>query len=91
MMREITGYGEGNGPYMVVHDSFQGLAGLVGFTEGADRIGADVHPYFAFNGDANPATIDSGVGPGAGNGWAGRACTRYGTMMNDRHVLFWFF
>ncbi|KAJ2922815.1 hypothetical protein H1R20_g14280, partial [Candolleomyces eurysporus] len=86
MMREISGFGEGNGPYMVVHDSFQGLAGLAGFTDGADRIGGDVHPYFAFNGDANPATIDSGVGPGAGNGWALRACTRFGTMMNDSRV-----
>jgi hypothetical protein len=87
MMREITGFGAGNGPYIMMHDSFQGLAGLAGFTDGADRIGGDVHPYFAFNGDASPATIDSGTGPDAGNGWALRACTRFATMMNDRYVF----
>jgi hypothetical protein len=87
MIREITGFGEGNGPYIMMHDSFQGLASLAGFTDGADRIGGDVHPYFAFNGDGSPATIDSGTGAGAGNGWALRACTRFATMMNDRYVF----
>lgn len=84
MMRDIGGIGEGNGPYMVLHDSFQGLQAFAGFMQGGDRVGADVHPYFAFNGDASPATIDGGVGADAGNGWALRACTRFASMMNDR-------
>ena len=84
MMREIGGIGEGNGPYMVLHDSFQGLQSFAGFMEGADRVGFDVHPYFAFNGDGAPATIDGGTGANAGNGWALRACNRFASMMNDR-------
>ncbi|KAG2015233.1 exo-beta-1,3-glucanase [Coprinopsis cinerea AmutBmut pab1-1] len=83
IMREITGYGEGNGPYMVIHDSFRGPGPWAGFMTGADRVGMDVHPYFAFNGDSDPPTIDGGVGPGAGNGWPLRACNRFNAMMND--------
>ena len=83
-MREVTGYGAGNGPYMVIHDSFQGLPNLVGFTTGADRIGGDVHPYFAFGGATTVPTIDTGVGAGAGGTWPEAACTRYGAMVNNR-------
>ncbi|KAF5316968.1 hypothetical protein D9611_003607 [Ephemerocybe angulata] len=83
VMRDITGFGEGKGPYMVIHDSFQGLDSLAGFTDGADRIGGDVHPYFAFSGAGDSPTIDSGTGAGAGNGWPLRACNRFASMMND--------
>lgn len=86
LIREIGGFGEGNGPYVVVHDSFQGLEGFAGFMQGADRFGGDVHPYFAFGGEATAPSIDSGIGPGAGGGWPLRACTRFGTMMNDSRV-----
>lgn len=37
-MRGITGIGEGNGPYMVVHDGFQGLNTWYGLLPGSDRI-----------------------------------------------------
>ncbi|TFK19430.1 glycoside hydrolase [Coprinopsis marcescibilis] len=88
VMREVTGFGEGNGPYMVLHDSFQGLGGWSGFMSGADRVGIDVHPYFAFNGAAAVEAIDTGVGPGAGGPWPARACTRFGSMMNDSRSAF---
>ena len=83
-MREITGFGAGNGPYMVMHDSFQGLPSLTGFMDGADRVGGHVHPYFAFGGSTTAATIDTGTGAAAGGTWPLAACTRFGTMMNDR-------
>ncbi len=37
-MRGITGIGEGNGPFMVVHDGFQGLNTWYGLLPGSDRI-----------------------------------------------------
>jgi len=45
MIRNITGVGEGHGPYI----SVQSVPGLTTFT-GADRISVDIHPYFAFDG-----------------------------------------
>ena len=38
MIRGITGIGEGNGPYMVIHDGFQGLSTWSNFLPGSDRI-----------------------------------------------------
>jgi glucan 1,3-beta-glucosidase len=86
-MREITGYGEGNGPYMAIHDGFAGPATWSGFMRGADRVAMDYHPYFAFGGDPSPPTIDTGVGAGAGGPWPSTACTRFGGMTNNRLVF----
>ena len=38
MIRGITDIGEGNGPYMVIHDGFQGLSTWSNFLPGSDRI-----------------------------------------------------
>ncbi|KAL1705182.1 glycoside hydrolase family 5 protein [Schizophyllum commune] len=48
-IRESTGTGEG--PYIVVHDGFQGPPKFEGFMEGADRLILDQHPYIAFQND----------------------------------------
>ncbi|AAW44208.2 hypothetical protein CNF01760 [Cryptococcus deneoformans JEC21] len=48
MIREITGYGAGNGPVILLHEGFYGIAAWNGFLAGADRIGLDQHPYLAF-------------------------------------------
>ncbi|CAH7666789.1 glycoside hydrolase superfamily, partial [Phakopsora pachyrhizi] len=52
MMREIAGFGQGKGPMMVIHDSFNelgaGHTGWGGFLIGADRLGLDTHTYSAF-------------------------------------------
>ncbi|KAL1666983.1 glycoside hydrolase family 5 protein, partial [Schizophyllum commune] len=48
-IRESTGMGEG--PYIVVHDGFQGPPKFEGFMEGADRLILDQHPYIAFQND----------------------------------------
>ena len=86
MVREITGFGAGNGPYVALHDGFQAPQAFAGFMRGADRVVMDFHPYFAFGGSADAATIDSGVGVGAGGPWPSTACTRFGSMVNNRSV-----
>ena len=83
MIRGITGVGEGNGPYISIHDSFQGLQKWAGFLAGADRVTIDSHPYFAFDGDANTEPIDTGTGAGAGGTWPAKACS-WGPGMNTR-------
>ncbi|KAG6840682.1 hypothetical protein C0991_005143, partial [Blastosporella zonata] len=62
MIRSITGYGEGNGPYISIHDGFAGLAAWGGFLKGSDRINLDVHPYLAFDGSSATSPIDTGTG-----------------------------
>lgn len=53
MMRNITGTGQGNGPYMVIHDGFIGQSQWDGFMAGSDRMGLDVHPYICFTNPNN--------------------------------------
>ncbi|CAE6499176.1 unnamed protein product [Rhizoctonia solani] len=48
MMRNITGIGEGNGPWISVHDGFDPLDRWADFMPGGDRIMLDTHPYYSF-------------------------------------------
>jgi glucan 1,3-beta-glucosidase len=80
MIRGITSTGAGNGPYICIHDGFQGPNEFAGFLTGADRMIIDTHPYFAFNG--NPNTEPIGV-DGQGDGWPVRACG-FGPGMDSR-------
>ncbi|KAG8728764.1 hypothetical protein FRC11_010260 [Ceratobasidium sp. 423] len=48
IMRNITGIGEGNGPWMSVHDGFETLDRWTEFMPGGDRVMLDAHPYFCF-------------------------------------------
>ncbi|KAJ7028466.1 exo-beta-1,3-glucanase [Mycena alexandri] len=50
-VRTATGVGSGKGPYMAIHEAFQGPAIWEGFLTGADRIALDQHPYLAFTYD----------------------------------------
>ncbi|OCF34165.1 exo-beta-1,3-glucanase [Kwoniella heveanensis BCC8398] len=54
-VRDVTGYGTGNGPILLMHEGFLGVAAWDGFLKGADRIGLDQHPYLAF-GEVNTAS-----------------------------------
>lgn len=38
MIRGITGYGAGNGPIILLHEGFYGIAAWNGFLAGADRM-----------------------------------------------------
>ncbi|PPR07127.1 hypothetical protein CVT24_010477 [Panaeolus cyanescens] len=84
MIREITGYGEGNGPYISFHDGFTGLGGWDDFMNpGGDRIIIDQHPYLAFSGSRATDPIDTGTGPDAGGIWPQTACNRWARNFNS--------
>ena len=84
MIRGITGVGEGNGPYISIHDGFRGLPMWAGFLTGADRLTLDIHPYFAFSGSVSTAPIDTGTGPDAGGTWPATVCNSWAPSMNTR-------
>lgn len=84
MIRSITGYGEGNGPYISIHDGFSGLSSWANFLPGSDRIALDTHPYFAFDGSSATSPIDTGTGNNAGGVWPAQACNRWAAGINGR-------
>ncbi|KAH7337940.1 glycoside hydrolase superfamily [Rhizoctonia solani] len=49
IMRNITGIGEGKGPWMSVHDGLDPLERWADSMPGGDRIMLDAHPYFFFD------------------------------------------
>jgi hypothetical protein len=92
MIRDITGRGAGNGPYIGVHDGFDGVASWADFFPGSDRIILDTHPYFAFNQQPNDEPIATGEDPAdAGGRWPAAACNGWGGSLNTRCVAFFFF
>ena len=86
MIRGITGYGEGNGPYIAIHDGFN-MAVWANFPKGADRMVLDTHPYLAFNGQPNtaPVVTDDGLGEPGGT-WPAQSCA-WGASVNARYDL----
>jgi glucan 1,3-beta-glucosidase len=48
LIRSITGIGEGNGPWIVIHDGFNPTTNFTGYLAGSDRIALDTHPYLCF-------------------------------------------
>jgi hypothetical protein len=86
MMRDITGIGANKGPYMSIHD-FGLTPSWAGFLSGSDRIALDTHPYVAFGGDPNTATVATGTGAGAGGTWPARACA-WGARVNTSQTAF---
>lgn len=89
MMRNITGYGEGNGPYIAIHDGFIGVSKWADFLPGSDRIVLDTHPYFAFDGQPNtsPIDVDDGLGEPGGI-WPKQACNSWGPGINTSQSAF---
>ncbi|KAI0039236.1 glycoside hydrolase family 5 protein [Auriscalpium vulgare] len=89
MMRNITGFGDGHGPYIAIHDGFIGTSNWAGFLPGSDRIVLDTHPYFAFDGQPNldPLVTDDGVGEPGGI-WPKQACQAWGPGMNTSQTGF---
>ncbi|KDN37114.1 glycoside hydrolase family 5 protein [Tilletiaria anomala UBC 951] len=49
MMRNISGTGKGNGPYIVLHNGFLDSSKWQGFLQGSDRMALDKHTYLAFS------------------------------------------
>ncbi|KAI0060559.1 glycoside hydrolase family 5 protein, partial [Artomyces pyxidatus] len=89
MIRNITGYGAGNGPYIAIHDGFLGVSKWADFLPGSDRVVLDTHPYFAFDGQPNdsPLVTDDGVGE-PGGVWPKQACNSWGPSINDSQLAF---
>lgn len=55
MIRNITGTGEGKGPFISIHDSLLDLAHWKNLLPGHDRLALDTHKFFAFeNMDRSP-------------------------------------
>ncbi|KAH9940545.1 glycoside hydrolase [Epithele typhae] len=87
MVRNITGIGEGKGPYISYHDGFINPSSWVGFLEGADRIVMDTHPYFAFTGKANRdpvnVTATGSTDPSQMGGvWPKTACDSFSPLLD---------
>ncbi|KAJ7017163.1 glycoside hydrolase family 5 protein [Mycena alexandri] len=88
-IRSITGFGEGKGPYISMHDGFDGLQSWAGFLTGSDRIILDTHPYFSFGGQPNNQPIATSEDPAtAGGPWPGSACSGWGPGMNTSRQAF---
>ncbi|CAH7686391.1 glycoside hydrolase superfamily [Phakopsora pachyrhizi] len=79
-MRDISGVGEGNGPFMVIHDRFIGIDGgknlrnvWTGFLSGSDRIGLDAHPYVCFGPQMTDNLLKNPLG----------VCNRWGARVSQ--------
>lgn len=88
MIRAITGFGAGHGPYISIHDGFLGVDQWPNFLPGADRLIMDTHPYFAFGGGPNNDPIATGTGLDAGGIWPAQACNAWGPTGNTSRVNF---
>jgi aryl-phospho-beta-D-glucosidase BglC (GH1 family) len=73
VVRNASGYGAGNGPFISIHDGFEALDSWYGIFPNADRMAIDTHPYIAFGGQSTSP-------PGA---HASDPCTQWGQKMND--------
>ncbi|KZV62971.1 glycoside hydrolase family 5 protein [Peniophora sp. CONT] len=88
MIRNITGHGAGNGPYIAIHDGFQGLKVWEGFLAGSDRIILDQHPYLGFGAVlTDPINVPSENGL-AGGIWPKEACDSWGPQTNTSRQNF---
>ncbi|KAJ7120635.1 glycoside hydrolase family 5 protein [Mycena filopes] len=89
MIRGITGVGEGHGPFISIHDGFDGVSNWAGFLPGSDRIILDTHPYFAFDGQKNDAPIATGTDAlSAGGIWPKQACNAWAASINTSRTAF---
>ncbi|KAH6901687.1 exo-beta-1,3-glucanase [Coprinopsis sp. MPI-PUGE-AT-0042] len=83
VIRGVTGYGEGNGPYIAIGDGFRQPQEWEGLLPNADRVIMDVHPYVAFDEGINAAPVAVPAADGQmGGTWPSLACRRWGSMVN---------
>ncbi|WWD17096.1 hypothetical protein CI109_101533 [Kwoniella shandongensis] len=57
IIRDITGIGAGNGPFLSIHDGFIGIQQWYDFLPGADRVALDQHTYIVFQ-DQHAGSLD---------------------------------
>ncbi|PPQ84071.1 hypothetical protein CVT26_013152 [Gymnopilus dilepis] len=88
MIRNITGRGEGNGPYIAIHDGFQPLSVWKDYLQGSDRVILDTHPYFSFGGISEAPIAVNGDDGQPGGQWPLNACNAWGPEVNQSRVDF---
>ncbi|KAJ6565741.1 glycoside hydrolase superfamily, partial [Mycena sp. CBHHK59/15] len=89
MICGITGLGAGDGPFISIHDGFQGVSSWAGFLPGSDRVILDTHPYFAFDQQPNDAPIATGTDASDEGGvWPKQACSAWGPGINNSRSAF---
>lgn len=77
-VRAAGGTGQGNGPFISLHEGFLGLPKWANYLPNADRVALDLHPYLCF-GTQSAATMDS---------YANTPCTAWGAEMNTSMEAF---
>jgi glucan 1,3-beta-glucosidase len=80
IIRNAGGTGEGNGPYVSIHDAFYPRDQWVGVMPNADRLALDSHPYLCFNGQSS-ASMST---------YAKTPCTSWGGLVNTSMSTFGF-
>ncbi|KII89223.1 glycoside hydrolase family 5 protein, partial [Plicaturopsis crispa FD-325 SS-3] len=79
-VREASGIGAGNGPYVSFHDGFMSLTSWANFLPNADRVSLDTHPYICFGGQSDAAMST----------YATRPCDTWGSSLNTSMAAFGF-
>jgi len=77
-VRGASGIGQGNGPYISLHDGFLSQPKWAGFLPNSDRVSMDIHPYLCFDGQSD-APMSS---------YATTPCTTWGAEMNTSMAAF---
>ncbi|KAJ7682559.1 glycoside hydrolase family 5 protein [Mycena polygramma] len=88
MIRAITGFGEGHGPSITIHDGFQSVDSWAGFLMGSDRIILDTHPYFSFGGIDTASIAENDPQGNPGGKWPAQACNAWGPPINASQSAF---
>ncbi|KAF6750558.1 glycoside hydrolase superfamily [Ephemerocybe angulata] len=83
ILRGVTGFGEGNGPYIALQDGLQSLQLWNDVLPGADRVIMDGHAYFAFGGDNTASMVAPAENGEPGGTWPAQACTAWGGLYNN--------
>lgn len=77
-IRAVTGFGEGNGPMISMHDAFLGVDKWWDFLRGADRLAIDQHQYLVFQ-DQMTGTLEQ-------NKY--RPCQVWAQRTNETSIMF---
>lgn len=72
IVRNAGGVGQGNGPFIALHDGFQSRSSWVNVFPNADRVALDTHPYLCFGGQSNAAMST----------YAKTPCDAWGNLVN---------
>ena len=80
IVRTASGTGEGNGPWVVMHDAFLGLTAWADFLPNGDRLQVDIHRYLCFDGQsADDYSVRT---------QAGQPCTAWAEAQNASMTAF---